>query len=669
MAMTARQRDPQRNLRDDRTLRALASLTSPNRREFFDAFGSAGRARAEMEVSLVLALRRVVGVFGQGAPKQMINNEPKEWEREEDETLGRLFVDGSYPEFRARSHVVIRRIDPSTADGRFHRMHAVVAASSQVNRVAYGLAGPATQLTIPKWITDLTTESIEPLRKTTIYGGSEQLQLANVRDTSCVGACTGEASCTEPSRDEPNVIRLARLVEGLEPGRVVAVTGRWPEWDDTLHPDPKDATGPFVAELAVIDKVEHGSPPEREGAPASTVVTFVAPLRNCYRRDTVKMNANVVEATQGESRAEVLGSGDASKPVQRFALKQSPLTFVPSDSPDGTDSTLEVRVDGLRWTELRAGDDPTAGAHVYRTTSADGATVTVFGEAARPRTAPQNIEARYRVGLGKGGNVPGGRITTLVDRPHGLKSVVNPIAAMGGADKDDAAAIRERAPLATEALDRLVGVADYAAFALVFAGIAKSDAIMLPAAGSDTVVVTVSAPDDAALASDALLLRRLSAALRRYGDPIVSIAVVPSRRMALVLDAGVRLTSEARWSNVEQAIRARLLDQFGAARRNLGQDLALARVTDVIQSTPGVEYVDVNHFGALLVDPAADRLVDDIRDQLDKILATDAAPEQHIRVPAAKLDPITHEALGAALARFFPDLPETLVLSEISDGR
>lgn len=665
--------DEPRPLIADRTLSALATMTSIDRRALFGAFASAGRARSDAEVQFVFALRRVVGVFGQSAPPPP-GNPNGQWDVVvPDETANSLFLDGAFAEFRARSHVVIRRrlSDKNFDDGRAHRVHAVISAASQVNRSEYGLAGPATQLTIADWISDdNASRLLQRRRHTTVYGGSEQLQLADLRDLSCVGACAGEETCAEKSRDESNVIRLASLVEGLEPGRVVAVTGRWPEWDDSLHPEPKDATGPLVAELAVIDAVEHGSPPEREGSPATTVVTFVAPLRNCYRRDTVKINANVVEATQGETRAEVLGSGDASKATQRFALKQGPLTFVPADSPDGTDSTLEVRVDGLRWTELSAGDEPRSGAHVYRTTAADGKTMTVFGDAARPRTAPQNIEARYRVGLGKAGNVPDGRITTLVDRPHGVKSVVNPISAMGGADPDDAAAIRDRAPLATEALDRLVGVADYAAFALVFAGVAKSDAVMLPSAGSDTVVVTVSAPDDAPLASDALLLRRLAAALRRYGDPIVSIAVVPSRRMVLVLDAGVRLNREARWSDVEPAIRARLLEQFGAARRSLGQDLALARVTDVIGSTPGVEYGDVNHFGALILSgQAKSSIAEEVQKQLDDVFAQDALPHQIIAVPPASLDLTTNQAQGAALARFFPDLPETLVLSEISDGR
>ncbi len=63
-------------------------------------------------------------------------------------------------------------------------------------------------------------------------------------------------------------IRLDRLVEGLEPGRVVAITGRWPEWDDDVHPDPEEATGLPVAELATILDVLHDSPPNGRVRPS-----------------------------------------------------------------------------------------------------------------------------------------------------------------------------------------------------------------------------------------------------------------------------------------------------------------------------------------------------------------------------------------------------------------
>ena len=41
---------------------------------------------------------------------------------------------------------------------------------------------------------------------------------------------------------------------------------------------------------------------------------------------------NVVRATHGETRFEVLGSGDAGKAFQAFTLKQPPLTWVSAQS-------------------------------------------------------------------------------------------------------------------------------------------------------------------------------------------------------------------------------------------------------------------------------------------------------------------------------------------------
>ena len=56
--------------------------------------------------------------------------------------------------------------------------------------------------------------------------------------------------------------------------------------------------------------------------------------------------------THGESRDEPIGSGDADRANQTFALWQSPLTWLPADNPLGATPALEVRVDGLLWHEV-----------------------------------------------------------------------------------------------------------------------------------------------------------------------------------------------------------------------------------------------------------------------------------------------------------------------------
>ena len=69
-------------------------------------------------------------------------------------------------------------------------------------------------------------------------------------------------------------------------------------------------------------------------------------------RETAFLLGNVVAASHGETvRAEVLGDGLAAAAFQRFALKKSPLTYVPSDKPGGVESTLELSVGGVLWDE------------------------------------------------------------------------------------------------------------------------------------------------------------------------------------------------------------------------------------------------------------------------------------------------------------------------------
>ena len=65
----------------------------------------------------------------------------------------------------------------------------------------------------------------------------------------------------------------------------------------------------------------------------------------------------------------------------------------------------------------------------------DGATSVVFGDGkqgARLPTGVENVTVVYRSGMGQGGNVGEESLTTLLDRPLGLKEVNNPLPASGG---------------------------------------------------------------------------------------------------------------------------------------------------------------------------------------------------------------------------------------------
>src|SRR5260370_39355307 len=201
-------------------------------------------------------------------------------------------------------------------------------------------------------------------------------------------------------------------------------------------------------------------------------------LEYFYKRDSVTIYDNVVKATHGETRNEVLGAGDATKPFQSFTLRQPPLTYVASSTPAGADSTLKVYVNDVQWKETDTLVDlaPIDRSFVTRTDD-ESKTAIIFGNGergARLPTGRENIRAVYRNGIGKAGNVAADQISQRMTRPLGVKDVINPLRASGGADKESLDSARKNAPLTVTALDRLISTDDYADFARTFAGIGKS---------------------------------------------------------------------------------------------------------------------------------------------------------------------------------------------------
>ena len=159
-----------------------------------------------------------------------------------------------------------------------------------------------------------------------------------------------------------------------------------------------------------------------------------------YERSSVVIYGNVAAASHGESvHGEVLGDGDAARGFQSFALKKQPVTYVPEPgAPGGVASTLQLRVDGVRWAEVPElyGQPPDARVHVARRDAVQETTVRAGDgdHGARVPSGRNNVTADYRVGLGPDGNVRAGSLRTLLKKPLGLKRVTNPAAAAGGGE-------------------------------------------------------------------------------------------------------------------------------------------------------------------------------------------------------------------------------------------
>ena len=411
------------------------------------------------------------------------------------------------------------------------------------------------------------------------------------------------------------------------------------------------------------------------GERSHTYMRFAKPLAYCYKRDTVTIYGNVVKATHGETRYETLGSGDGSKALQTFALKQPPLTYVPSATPAGADSTLKVYVNDVEWheTDALAGLGPTDRRFITRTDD-DGKTSVIFGNGragARVPTGIENVKSIYRNGIGKGGNVQAEQISLLATRPLGVKSVINPMRASGGADREARDQARRNAPLTVLALDRLVSVQDYADFARTFAGIGKSAATRVSVKRRELVHLTIAGADDIPIDPSSDLYRNLVKALRQFGDPDQPVQVDLRELKMLVISAKIRILPDYLWDKVVESVRVKLLDTFSFDRRELGQDLLLSEVICAIQVVAGVAYVDVDLLAGIdekTLDSGAKtpRLCTpaEISEQVNKALSTSSArPVNRLPVNLAAAPGGLHRP--AQLAFLSPTVQDTLILNQI----
>ncbi|MBS0150799.1 MAG: putative baseplate assembly protein [Nitrospira sp.] len=594
----------------------------------------------ETDPVTVYAFRLKASLFGDNAPKEPTELNKKkvmvfnEWlVSTEDKTPNTLYLDASYDKITPNSWVILE----------YSRQGIVVpmkvnTVDTGISRALYGITGKTSKLVLSptggeakSWFQD--KEGFAIIRQTVVYAQSEELHLAGEPLIDPIG---GEASTR---------IELNGYVEGLEPGRWLIVTGEEVDVTPPLETinltseQKEEAKGKVTiqgarrSELvqlstvqdgwAMIPKAEEKTISPTSGQPTSpatpgttdgkgmplvpapgnathTTLVLKNGLQSRYKRETVEIFGNVVRATHGETRKEVLGSGDAGKALQHFPLSQPPLTYTAASTPAGIANSLSVYVNGVRWkeearlTDLGSSDR----AFVVQTDEEQKATI-IFGDGqhgARLPTGVENVKAEYRSGIGTAGNVEAEQVRLLMTRPLGVKSVDNPLRASGGADPEGSDLVRANASLGVMAFDRVVSVQDYEDFARSFAGIGKARADLLRHGRQQFIHLTIAGIDDGPIDKDSDLHRHLTEALRRHGDPHHQFVIASRELLVLVLSAKVAVHPDYQWANVEQQVRTTVLAQFSFAKCALGQDAYLSEVISTIQNVRGVHSVDVDVF-------------------------------------------------------------------------
>jgi hypothetical protein len=312
----------------------------------------------------------------------------------------------------------------------------------------------------------------------------------------------------------------------------------------------------------------------------SPLPTLVPPLNVLF---------NVLAVSRGQTVSnEVLGSGDATiNTGQSFTLQKSPLTYL----QDGAEykSTLRVWVDGVEWKEVPSFYGQSRNARVF-VTSEDNQNMThvQFGDGvygARLPSGTNNVVATYRYGSGAT-SPDAGSLSVILKSWPGLKSILNPVPAGGGADPDPPQQIKTYAPQSVLTFGRAISTSDYEAIAAEAPGVSRARAYWSWDPDKQRNFVKIYVGDNANAVSDA------HAALAGADDPNRPVSVIQATPVAMTLGLTVVIDPSYQPATVLAAVTAALIDPdaglLGANVVQIGQIFWQSQIYQVCQSVPGV---------------------------------------------------------------------------------
>ncbi len=428
------------------------------------------------------------------------------------------------------------------------------------SRSNYTLSSKTTRVTLKGENLDLFNDK---LRETVVFARSQLLEMAEAPISTHV---SGDS------------ITLDCKIDNLSEGQLLVISGK------------NVVNGEYASEIVTLSGTENIGD--------LTIIVFSAALAHTYHRDTVTINANVAQATHGETVSEVLGSGNAGESYQKFLLKKAPLTYVSASTPGGTLSTLGIRVDGVLCPEALSfynldSDDRN---YIVRIDD-DSKTHITFGDGkkgARLPTGIENITATYRNGIGPEGEVSAGSLTLLQSRPPGIRSVTNPLAASGAESPEQLSDARRNAPVTVQTLDRIVSLQDFEDMARSFAGIGKALAQALHVVQSHLVHITVATASGSEVDPKSKTYEDLCTAIDSFRDPIELVKVDGFQLRKFSIDALLIIDERYFADDVKSQVEASLIDEFSFDNRDFGQPVSAAEVFSVMQSVEGVIAIDLN---------------------------------------------------------------------------
>ncbi len=331
-------------------------------------------------------------------------------------------------------------------------------------------------------------------------------------------------------------------------------------------------------------------------------------LNNSYVKGFTEVHSNIVSASHGETVSnEILGSGNASIPFQKFILEKSPLAYMSShQNPTEIESSLQVTADGILWNEKSDFFDSGPADKDYVTSvNEDGQTMIIFGDGtngSRLPTGTNNIIANYRVGLGPSGNVKAGKIDTPLDNSPALKSITNPLPATGGYEQRPIQQ-KEWALGEIKTLGRAVTLEDYNDLALTATFIGKAKTRRIIQGGTEIIKLTVAPVGKTSLNNfQKLKLRNF---LDKRRDKNIPMKIESFKPVPLDLVVEIQVKENYVRSRVVNSLREIFkpgktsngkYTLFSFENLDFGKSIALSDIYQVIKNIDGIKFAVVKKF-------------------------------------------------------------------------
>ena len=269
------------------------------------------------------------------------------------------------------------------------------------------------------------------------------------------------------------------------------------------------------------------------------------------------------------------------------------ITVSTDKGVDGSTMYVEIDSVGFDRFETLGYNTPFMNGYVP-TVDIEGYPCIIFGDgfAGAIPTPPSDIFANWATTAGAAGNVAAGMVNQITDTlttPSGITVfVTNPSAAAGGSDMESIEQLRWRIPRANRTLQRAVTAQDHKDIAELYPSVSRAGVYFACGKTIDIYIV----PEGGGVASS-LLCEAVQDWFEQFRMISTQVRVYPAGEVRLLPLIDLRVRKGYSNLTVANAVKTRLAAFLSYQNQEVGGQLRISDLYEVIENTDGVENSDI----------------------------------------------------------------------------